>query len=176
LPASRFASTAAEDAMSLFADGHYQWRETYFVLFDRKNRPRASDVEHIMAELSPRIEVQEVATNEGGYLESMTILSHADAAGMDISYDEGDEVKEQIVQLRQEWKGKRPGAKEQPHLSRALHADARFEVYHFEEIIDFPEEEDDGPLDPGTLLLVLGKLARLCQGEALDPQTGELLE
>ena len=37
-------------------------------------------------------------------------------------------------------------------------------------------DEDEGPLDPGTLLLVLSKLARLCHGEALDPQTGELLE
>ena len=39
-----------------------------------------------------------------------------------------------------------------------------------------PDEEDDGPLDPGTLLLVLNRLARLCHGETLDPQTGELLE
>ena len=58
----------------------------------------------------------------------------------------------------------------------ALHADARFDVYHFEEVSEIPDEEDDGPLDPGTLLLVLNKLARLCHGEALDPQTGELLE
>ena len=44
------------------------------------------------------------------------------------------------------------------------------------EISLIPDEEDDGFLDPGTLLLVLNKLAKLCQGEALDPQTGELLE
>jgi hypothetical protein len=106
----------------------------------------------------------------------MTVLSHADAAGMDITYVEGDEVKEQIVELRQEWKSKRPDTKEKPHIARALHADARFDVFHFEEVCDLPDEEDDGPLDPGTLLLVLGKLGRLCHGEALDPQTGELLE
>ena len=117
-----------------------------------------------------------MAESDAGLLESMTVLSHADAAGMDITYVEGDEVKEQIVQLRQEWKGKRASTKEQPHMSRALHADARFDVFHFEEITDLPDEEDDGPLDPGTLLLVLSKLARLCHGEALDPQTGELLE
>jgi hypothetical protein len=162
--------------MSLFADGRYQWRETYFVLFDRQHRPLAADVKRVLADLGPRIEIHEMSAEGGGKLESMTVLSHADAAGMDVTYVEGDEVKEQIAQLRQEWRDKRPGAKEKPHLARALHADARFDVFHFEEIIDFPDEEDDGPLDPGTLLLVLNKLARLCHGEALDPQTGELLE
>jgi hypothetical protein len=162
--------------MSLFADSRYQWRETYFVLFDHKQRPKVADVKRVLAELAPRIEIREIAENESGQLETMTVLSHADAAGMDVTYDEGEEVKEQVLQLRQEWKGKKPSDKEKPHLARALHADARFEVYHFEEISEIPDEEDDGPLDPGTLLLVLGKLARLCHGEALDPQTGELLE
>jgi len=162
--------------MSLFADSRYQWRETYFVLFDQKHRPKSSDVERLLTELGPRMEIHELAASDAGLLESMTVLSHADAAGMDITYVEGDEVKEQIIELRQEWKSKRPDEKERPHLARALNATARFDVYHFEEITDLPDEEDDGPLDPGTLLLVLNKLARLCHGEALDPQTGELLE
>jgi hypothetical protein len=162
--------------MSLFEDGRYQWRETYFVLFDHKHRPTATDVQRLLTELGPRMQIHEISANEAGLLDSMTVLSHADAAGMDISYVEGDEVKEQIVNLRQEWKGKQPGMQEKPHLERALHATARFDVYHFEEITDFPDEEEDGPLDPGTLLLVLNKIARLCHGEALDPQTGELLE
>jgi hypothetical protein len=162
--------------MSLFADNRYQWRETYFVLFDHKRRPKAADVKKALDDLGPRIEVQEVVANKAGLLESMTVLSHADAAGMDVTYVEGEEVKEQIVQLRQEWRGKKVGAKEKPHLDRCLHADARYDVFHFEEFSDFPDEDDDGPLDPGTLLLVLNKLTRLCHGEALDPQTGELLE
>jgi hypothetical protein len=162
--------------MSLFEDGRYQWRETYFVLFDQKHRPKASDAQRLLTELGPRMSIQTITTNEAGLLDSMTVLSHADAAGMDITYVEGEEVKEQVVQLRQDWKGKPPGGKDKPHLDRALHANARFDVYHFEEITDFPDEEDDGPLDPGTLLLVLNKLAKLCHGEALDPQTGELLE
>jgi hypothetical protein len=162
--------------MSLFADGSYQYRETYFVLFDHKQRPKAADVKRLLVELGPRMEIHELIETENGFLESMTVLSHADAAGMDIAYVEGEEVKEQILQLRQEWKSKQPDAKEKPHIARALHADARFDVFHFEEITELPDEEDDGPLDPGTLLLVLNKLARLCHGEALDPQTGELLE
>jgi hypothetical protein len=162
--------------MSLFADSRYQWRETYFVLFDHHRRPTAADVKRALNELGPRLEVHELTANEGGLLESMTVLSHADAAGMDVTYVDGEEVKEQLLQLRQEWKGRKINAKEKPHLERALHADARFDVFHFEEISELPDEEDDGPLDPGTLLLVLNRLARLCHGEALDPQTGELLE
>jgi len=162
--------------MSLFEDSRYQWREPYFVLFDRLQRPKAADVKRILHELGPRMEIHELTENSDGLLDSMTVLSHADAAGMDITYNEGEDVKEQVLELRQEWKSKQPSGKEKPHLQRALHADARFEVYHFEEITSLPDEEDDGPLDPGTLLLVLNKLARLCHGEALDPQTGELLE
>ena len=162
--------------MSLFANGRYQWRETYFVLFDHKHRPKAADVKRLLSELGPRMEIHELAANDAGLLDSMTVLSHADAAGMDITYVEGEEVKEQIAELRQEWKGKQTEAKEKPHYARALLANARFDVYHFEEISDLPDEEADGPLDPGTLLLVLNKIARLCHGEALDPQTGELLE
>src|SRR4051812_30880508 len=103
--------------MSLFADSRYQYRETYFVLFDRKNRPKAADVQRLLVELGPRMEIHELAESDGGLLESMTVLSHSDAAGMDIAYDEGEEVTEQINQLRQEWKAKRPDAKEKPHLA-----------------------------------------------------------
>lgn len=162
--------------MSLFADSRYQWRETYFVLFDRQHRPQAAAVKRALDELGPRLEIQELAASDDGLLESLTVVSHADAAGMDVTYVEGDEVKEHIVELRKEWRGKRAEAKEQPHIARALQANARYDVYHFEEVSEFPDEEDEGPLDPGTLLLVLNRLARLCHGEALDPQTGELLE
>jgi hypothetical protein len=162
--------------MSLFADSRYQWRETYFVLFDNRRRPKAADVKKALDELAPRIEVQELSAGKSGALESLTVLCHADAAGMDITYVEGDEVKEQIVQIKQDSKGRKIDPKEKPKWDRVMAANARFDVFHFEEVSDFPDEEDDGPLDPGTLLLVLGRLARLCHGESLDPQTGELLE
>jgi hypothetical protein len=162
--------------MSLFADSRYQWRETYFVLFDHKHRPKAEEVQKALAALGPRLEVSELVAGKAGLLESMTVLSHVDAAGMDVTFVEGEEVKEQITQLKEEWRGKKTTDKEKAHLERALHADARFDVYHFEEVSFLPDEEDDGPLDPGTLLLVLNRLAKLCHGEALDPQTGELLE
>lgn len=162
--------------MSLFANSRYQWRETYFVLFQRKHRPTAADVKRALAELGSRIELHELTADAEGYLESLTVVSHADAAGMDITYVEGEEVREQLADLRRQWKRRPAEPRERAHLERALTADARFDVYHFEEISDFVEDEEDGPLDPGTLLLVLNKLARLCHGEAFDPQSGDILQ
>src|SRR5438045_9486193 len=107
LPASE-RNLHAEAPMSLFEDGRYHWRETYFVLFDKQQRPKAGDVKRLLHELGPRMEIHELTATEAGLLESMTVLSHSDAAGMDITYVEGEDVKEQLLELRQEWKSKRP--------------------------------------------------------------------
>jgi hypothetical protein len=162
--------------MSLFADGRYQWRETYFVLFDRQQRPTGEDVKKTLAELAPKVEVLDVQSTEEGLLESMTILAHVDAAGMDVTYVEGDEVKEQIVELKKEWKGQSFTGDEKAKVERALRGTARLDVYHFEELgDDFLEEEEEDHLDPAALLTVLSKLARICHGVAIDPQSGTVL-
>jgi hypothetical protein len=163
--------------MSLFADGRYQWRETYFVLFDRQHRPRGEDVKKVLAELAPKVEVMEVQSEEeGGLLESMTILAHADAAGMDVTYVEGDEVREQVAELKKEWKGQTYSGDEKTKVEHALRATARLDIYHFEELGDgFLEEEEEDHLDPAALLTVLSKLARICHGVAIDPQSGTVL-
>ena len=161
--------------MSLFADSRYQWRETYFVLFDRQHRPAAADVRKSLSELG-KLEIQEVQGDEAGLLESLTVLSHADAAGMDITFVTGEEVKEQITELKKEWKGQKFPPDEQAKVQRALVANARFDIYHFEEIGDsFLDNEEDEILDPATLLLVLARLARLCHGVGIDPQAGSVL-
>src|SRR5688572_17994991 len=130
--------------MSLFADGRYQWRETYFVLFDRQQRPKGEEVRKALAELAPKVEVLEVQSTEEGLLESMTILAHADAAGMDVTFIEGEEVKEQIAELKKEWKGQAFSSDEKAKVERALKATARLDVYHFEELgDDFLEEEEE---------------------------------
>lgn len=161
--------------MSLFADSRYQWRETYFVLFDKLHRPSAADVQKSLSELG-KLEIQEVQGEEAGLLESLTVLSHADAAGMDITFVVGEEVKEQIAELKKEWKGQKFTPEEQAKVQRALAANARFDIYHFEEIGDsFLDNEEDEILDPATLLLVLARLARLCHGVGIDPQAGTVL-
>ncbi|MDX1944125.1 MAG: hypothetical protein SFU86_01860 [Pirellulaceae bacterium] len=161
--------------MSLFEDSRYQWRETYFVLFEAQHRPPAEAVKRSLTELGPRLEVSHLAATPDGLLESLTVLSHADAAGMDITYVTGDEVAEQLAELKAEWKSRKLDATERARLEKLLHATARFDIYHFEEVSNFPGEEDEGPLDPGTLLLVLKRLAHLCHGQSIDPQSGEFL-
>jgi hypothetical protein len=162
--------------MSLFADNRYQWRETYFVLFQQKHRPAVDDVKKALADLGARISLAHLQPTKDGLLESMTVLSHADAAGMDITFVSGDEVQEQLGELKEEWQQRKLDPQEKLRLSQLLQSDARYDVFHFEELSDMlADEDDDGPLDPGTLLLVLSRLAQLCHGLSLDPQSGELL-
>lgn len=159
--------------MSLFADGRYQWRETYFVLFDRKHQPTAAEAVKAIGELS-KVQVVDTQAGEAGLLESMTVISHVDASGMDITLVTGEEVKEQLLELKKDWKGQCFAPDEQAKIERALTANARYDIYHFEEVGDtFGEDEE--ALDPATLLLVLSRLAKLCHGVGVDPQAGAVV-
>ena len=163
--------------MSLFADSRYQWRETYFVLFQQRHRPKAADAEKALADLGSKIALVDVVADEDGLLESLTILAHADSAGMDVIYVEGDEVQEQLVELKREWKSQMLASGDKAAFERMSQCDARLDVFHFEELGDsfLDEADDEGVLDPATLLLVLSRLAKLCHGISIDPQSGPLI-
>ena len=62
-------------------------------------------------------------------------------------------------------------------LKRLRQYDGRFDVLHFEQIAELPgeDEEPDELLDPGALLAVLGVLADITDGIAVDPQSGTIL-
>ncbi len=47
-------------------------------------------------------------------------------------------------------------------------------MLHFEQVAA-EDEEDEEMLDPSALLLVLGALAKICHGVAIDPQAGTFL-
>ena len=51
----------AVPAMSMFEDSRYRWRETYFVLFDAKKRPKLTSVTKTLSALNKRFEL----TNQG---------------------------------------------------------------------------------------------------------------
>jgi hypothetical protein len=158
--------------MSLFEDNSYRWRETYFILFDRKHRPSASGVRGALSELGSRLEFRGEQADENGPFESLTVLAPSDAAGMDLTYISGEEVQEQIAELKKEFRGTKLSEDEQAKLDYLLKCNARLDVYHFQHVDD--AEDDDG-LDPGSLLLVMGKLAKLCHGVSVDPQSGAIL-
>lgn len=160
--------------MSLFEDSRFQWRETYFVFFDVKERPTVAAVKKALQELKAGFVISDASETDDGKLETMTVLSHIDSSGIDMIYIEGEEVAEQLVELKKEFRGQQLTAEEKLKYERMLQATARFDVFHFEELGD-SIDDDDGPLDPGTLLLVLARLAKLCHGVAIDPQSGGLL-
>lgn len=163
--------------MSLFEDNRFQWRETYFVLFERERRPQASELAAALQQLSSAYEIANLQADDQGAFDSLTLHSPLDNAAMDITYVEGDEVSDQVRDLLAELKDGSLTPEEQQKAKRLSLANARFDVFHFEHLGGEAEagEEEDEALDPGSLLLVLGRLAELCQGVSVDPQSGSLI-
>jgi hypothetical protein len=162
--------------MSTFERQEYKWRETYFVLFDSCQRPTLKRVEAVLRDLSDRFVLSNPQADEDGRFESITVMSPDDYAALDISYEVGEEVKEQGTAFHQELKAGVCDTEERAKLARLLKCDARFDLLHFEEKSDDePEDELDEILDPSALLIVLDALVELTDGVGVDPQSGTLL-
>jgi hypothetical protein len=161
--------------MSLFANPGYRWRETYFVLFRRADRPSVEQLQQALESLGGGYEVTAVHRTEDGNLEAMTVVSPLDFAAMDISYVEGDEVREQVAELKDELE---PAACSKQDLEKQralLECDARFDIYHFQQVVDDAQDDEDEYLDPGSLIELLAGLAALSNGISIDPQSGMLM-
>jgi hypothetical protein len=162
--------------MSTFEDGHFRWRETYFVLFPATKQPTVKRVEKLLAELNKHYVLSNVTADDQGRFESLTLVSPDDFAALDICFTSGPEVTEQTGSLIEDLKDT-VDPEQRPLLRRLKDYDGRFDVLHFEQVPDPAEEEDESDelLDPGALLAVLNALARLTGGLAVDPQSGTLL-
>lgn len=160
--------------MSTFQSDRYQWRETYFVLFESSRRPTLEQVKQTLGAIPGRFQITDVQADDQGRFESLTILSPDDFAALDVSYLAGDEVVEQCMALADEFKPSE--SVDSAKLARLVALDARFDVMHFEQLADAPpEEESDEMLDPSALLVVLEALIELTGGVGVDPQSGSLL-
>ncbi|HUT88297.1 MAG TPA: hypothetical protein VMY37_02260 [Thermoguttaceae bacterium] len=163
--------------MSMFEDTSYRWRETYFVLFRSGNRPTLTAVEQVLSVLDEHYTLTNLKADESGLCESFTLLSPEDFAALDVCYTGGSEVLEEGASLAEEMTASARDTGEGVCEEEIRQYDGRFEVLHFERLPD--ESADDDPtdemLDPGALLLVLGALARLTDGVAVDPQAGTIL-
>ncbi|HMO14622.1 MAG TPA: hypothetical protein PKD64_17370 [Pirellulaceae bacterium] len=159
--------------MSLFGDKRYQYRDTYFVLFDKKNLPTVAQIESALSDLGSRYETVDKRV-KNGILESMTVLAPQDFSAMDITLVEGHDVAAQVKSIQEEFRTVTLTGEDIKKLARLQNFDVRFDIFHFEEIGDSPDGEEEF-LDPGGLLLVLEKLAELCDGVALDPQSQSLM-
>ncbi len=164
--------------MSLFANGNYRWRETYFVLFEQSKLPSPQDVKQALRELGTGYEILDESIGEDGCLEALTVVSVYDFAAMDISYVTGEEIDEQIAELQSELRGGDLTESEQAKLNQLPRCNARFDIYHFQQVADNLSddgEDEDEFMDPGSLLAVLERLTQLCDGIGVDPQAGLLL-
>jgi hypothetical protein len=162
--------------MSTFEDNNYRWRETYFVLFDLKKRPKLSSVAKTIQALNHRYELRNLSADDHERIESLTIISPEDYAALDICFTCGDEVREQVANLVGDLKKSVSDAAPPVSVEELLSYNGRFDVLHFERIAELSEEEDEEMLDPSALLLVLETLAKLTGGVAIDPQSGTILD
>ena len=157
--------------MSLFENDQYEYCDTFFVFLQQENVPTAKAVEASIAELGPRYTVENIKENDGKFV-SATVRSPADFSGMDLIYVAGEEVEDQLKSLSEELRNMTLHGGAQDSLKKLLSSTARYDVFHFEEKNANNEDEF---LDPGGLLLVLGKVAATCDGVGYDPQSQDLL-
>jgi hypothetical protein len=163
--------------MSTFEDSHYRWRETYFVLFKAGRRPKLKAVEKAISAINHRYELKNQTADEKGLVDSLTVVSPDDYAALDICFVGGEEVKEQEESFLEDLKKSTGDTGLPVPIEKIRSFDGRFDVLHFERVVDFPGEEDnDELLDPSALLIVLEALAKLTGGLAIDPQSGTILE
>ena len=163
--------------MSLFENDEYQWRETYFIFFHSTARPSAEELKQALMSLDNRYEIREPAEATDAF-ESLTLISPDDYAAMDISLSEGQEVSEQLEELVPQLLDT-AAADEQPSIQKLAECDIRFDVYHFEQMVfvgkSSEDQGEDDFMDPGSLLIVMERIAELCGGIVVDPQAGCLL-
>ena len=162
--------------MSLFENDEYQWRETYFVLMASARRPTGDVLQGALRQLDRRYKITNVRSDETGQFEGLTLVSPDDNAAMDVVYLAGEEVVEQTADLAGELRRGPLEDDQRQLIKRVPECDARFDVFHFEQM-DFlsVDEDEEECLDPGALLIVLETLAELCNGIVVDPQSGSLL-
>lgn len=158
--------------MSLFEDNRFVYRDTFFVYFKAHDRPDADKVKMFLAEMGDKFETTNLKESDGK-LESMTIHSPQDYSAMDVTFLAGEEVIEQVSEMMNDFKLMTLTGDDQKKLQVFQDCDARFDVFHFEQVAE--GQEEDEILDPGGLLLVMGNLAELCNGVSLDPQSQTLL-
>lgn len=161
--------------MSLFENDQYRWRETYFVLFHEDHRPLLSEVADAIGSLGPRYKIVETRADEGDRFESLTLVSPADFSAMDITFIDGEEVETHVQELLKELKSASLTDEERAKLKRLPGCNARFDVFHFEQVLDGDRGDEEEFLDPGALLRVLDRLTRLCKGVSIDPQSGAVM-
>ena len=162
--------------MSLFDQDDYKWRETFFVMFRSSHRPDLATVELELDKLG-RFEISDQMSDDDGKVMSMTVIAPDDFSALDISYIAGDEVVDESNSLLEELVAEGVTPEEREQIDNAAAFDARFDIMHFQQIVDEDGGDEEGMelFDPSALLKVLERLCKLTAGISIDPQSGTLL-
>lgn len=176
--ADTFDADGLLDGESSSSDETLAWRETYFVLLQRNDRPTMAQVEAAITDASSRLQVENLQADDEGMFRSVLIQAPQDNAALEISFEAGEAVVEQSTELAQTLKKQLDG----DQLAQLLRADARLDIMHFERVqtsMAFDEGDPDDlmmeALDPATLITVVDALAKLTGGLPIDPASGEIL-
>lgn len=163
--------------MSLFENSEFQWRETFFVMFEQGKRPTVDQMKSVIEGLGDRLKAENMRMTEDGQFESVTLFAPDDFAAMDIVCTVGEEVIEQLPTLIEELEPHMLDAEEKAQLKTIMNCSARLEIFHFEQhTFTAPEDGlDANVMDPGGVLIVLQRLNAICDGVVVDPQSSSVL-
>jgi hypothetical protein len=153
-----------------------EWRDTYFILFQRSGRPTLTQIEAAIADSARHLTLENLEADEDGMFESLLVQAPDDHSALEISYETGDAVIEQSAALAKQLRTEATP----DQLKKLLRADARLDVMHFERVNadeSFDDEDDFGgdAVDPSSLLSVVEALAKLTRGVPIDPASGAIL-
>jgi hypothetical protein len=158
--------------MSLFEDNRYMYRDTFFVFFQHRNRPTSDSIEQALKKMGDKYQAKNFREVDGKF-ESVTIYSPQDYSAMDIVCVEGDDVREQTREILAEFQSMTLTGEDRTKLKQLSGADCRYDVFHFGQVTDSNDDEDDF-LDPGGLMAVMDRLSEISQGVSYDPQSQTL--
>lgn len=128
--------------MSTFEDDRYQWRETYFILFNPSKRPLIGEVRKKLKPLLRTLKLTTIRGDSEGRLEMLSIASPEDHAALDIAYQSGEHILEEMNVLADELVNLTSTKKNQEKIERIRTCSARLEVLHFEQMVS---EENENP-------------------------------
>lgn len=150
----------------------YRWRETYYIMFPADRRPTLTQIERVLGEVGRHIQFDNLTADEDGHFESLVLQSPDDYAALEISYEAGEAVIEQAVDLAKQLKSDA----DSDQLAQLLKSDARLDVMHFERVVhDAAGDDEEGMLDPSCLLMAVDLLREMTEGIAIDPASGAIL-
>ncbi|MBN1853341.1 MAG: hypothetical protein JW829_11475 [Pirellulales bacterium] len=160
-------------------ENELQWIETYYIFFPSDRRPTLMQIDTALSKINDRCQLENREADEDGLFESILVDAPDDHAAIEISYETGESVTEQSLELAKQLRDEL----DQEQLRTLVQSDARLDVMHFERVetslaSEWNENEEDDleeMLDPSSLLLAVDALATLVGGIPIDPASGSVL-